>query len=202
MTYEYDQYLAHHGIKGQKWGQRRFQNLDGSLTEDGRTRYGVGKDKNWKKLKKDAEADAKEYALAKAYYGNGAGTRRKKIKNLISERMKDPDYKAEFERQLESQNMEKAQKTANRQRKVEDVKEKTAQTARGIKNFLLGNAVPMTTAAVAIGAALKYTGAGRKIAQWGKTTMSSVMSRGSQMADKASLAFENLKFKARMRVRR
>lgn len=35
-------YLIHHGIYGQKWGVRRFQNPDGSLTEAGRKRYGVG----------------------------------------------------------------------------------------------------------------------------------------------------------------
>ena len=29
-------YLEHHGIKGQKWGVRRFQNLDGTLTAAGR----------------------------------------------------------------------------------------------------------------------------------------------------------------------
>ena len=34
--------LKHHGIKGQKWGRRRFQEDDGSLTEAGRKRYGVG----------------------------------------------------------------------------------------------------------------------------------------------------------------
>jgi len=34
-------YLAHHGIKGQKWGIRRFQNPDGSLTAEGKKRYGV-----------------------------------------------------------------------------------------------------------------------------------------------------------------
>jgi hypothetical protein len=36
-----DDYLAHHGIKGQKWGERRFQNPDGSLTPEGRKHYGV-----------------------------------------------------------------------------------------------------------------------------------------------------------------
>lgn len=31
--------LQHHGIKGQRWGIRRFQNKDGSLTPAGRRRY-------------------------------------------------------------------------------------------------------------------------------------------------------------------
>lgn len=35
--------LYHHGIKGQKWRLRRFQNLDGSLTPAGRERYRKGR---------------------------------------------------------------------------------------------------------------------------------------------------------------
>lgn len=33
-------YLIHWGIKGQKWNVRRFQNEDGTLTEEGKKRYG------------------------------------------------------------------------------------------------------------------------------------------------------------------
>lgn len=32
-------FLSHHGIKGQKWGVRRYQNKDGSLTSAGKKRY-------------------------------------------------------------------------------------------------------------------------------------------------------------------
>lgn len=35
-----EDFLAHHGIKGQKWGVRRYQNLDGTWTEAGKKRYG------------------------------------------------------------------------------------------------------------------------------------------------------------------
>jgi hypothetical protein len=35
----YSTELYHHGIKGQKWGKRRSQNKDGSLTAEGKRRY-------------------------------------------------------------------------------------------------------------------------------------------------------------------
>lgn len=39
----YPNELYHHGIKGQKWGVRRYQNPDGSLTAAGKKRYGKNK---------------------------------------------------------------------------------------------------------------------------------------------------------------
>lgn len=33
--------LRHFGIKGQRWGVRRFENYDGTLTPEGRERYGL-----------------------------------------------------------------------------------------------------------------------------------------------------------------
>lgn len=38
MKYYYSTELNHHGILGQKWGVRRFQNEDGSYTEAGKRR--------------------------------------------------------------------------------------------------------------------------------------------------------------------
>ena len=34
-----EDYLAHHGILGMKWGVRRYQNSDGTLTSAGKKRY-------------------------------------------------------------------------------------------------------------------------------------------------------------------
>lgn len=41
MEYYDKDYLEHHGILGQKWGVRRFQNADGSLTSAGKKHYGA-----------------------------------------------------------------------------------------------------------------------------------------------------------------
>lgn len=47
----YDE-LYHHGVKGQKWGVRRYQNSDGSLTPEGEQRYSSEKKGNFKKYAK------------------------------------------------------------------------------------------------------------------------------------------------------
>lgn len=58
-----DNSLQHHGILGQKWGIRRFQNPDGTLTAEGRARYTDGKGNftksGMKKYQKDVAKDRK-----------------------------------------------------------------------------------------------------------------------------------------------
>ena len=57
-----DSSLTHWGIKGQKWGIRRYQNDDGSYTPAGRERYYQSKE-NYRTLKKSG---ASETDIAKA----------------------------------------------------------------------------------------------------------------------------------------
>lgn len=45
-------FLSHHGILGQKWGIRRYQNKDGSLTAAGRKHYKKVSDKNYASMLK------------------------------------------------------------------------------------------------------------------------------------------------------
>ena len=54
--------LKHSGVKGMKWGQRRYQNKDGSLTPLGEKRYGNIKDVDSrnKKIKDDSYNQHKE----------------------------------------------------------------------------------------------------------------------------------------------
>lgn len=54
--------IQHHGILGQKWGIRRFQNVDGSLTAAGKKRYSRSelKDIRNEKYKYQSDAEAND----------------------------------------------------------------------------------------------------------------------------------------------
>lgn len=52
-------YIAHHGILGQKWGIRRFQDKNGRYTAEGRKRYLAEKTKSLNNKKQKADIESK-----------------------------------------------------------------------------------------------------------------------------------------------
>ena len=67
-------YLAHHGIKGQKWGVRRFQNPDGTRTEAGKKRYNSSGGEKEKSVGNWVKDHKKELALVGGVALAAAGT--------------------------------------------------------------------------------------------------------------------------------
>lgn len=123
-------YLAHFGTKGMKWGQRRFQNPDGSLTALGKERYGINGDRSARGMKHDLNKLDREQANAKVRYDahNNASIRASaKVRNKMVEAMARKDKKA-------VQNLRKEQK------KIDD---KHTQKAAEYKR-LLENSQKMT----------------------------------------------------------
>jgi len=85
--------LQHHGIKGQKWGIRRYQNEDGTWTAAGRERYG-----NERSFSGNARrALAKVYDINERFYskrGNSAmAEANRKVKEQMLEKAKASDEK-------------------------------------------------------------------------------------------------------------
>lgn len=93
--------LFHHGIKGQKWGVRRFQNPDGTLTPAGRKRrakYEAKIDKRTKKLK----AKMDEEGL------NTKEERPKTLSELSIEELNEAVTRARLEAQLYNEQFNRA----------------------------------------------------------------------------------------------
>lgn len=81
--------LYHHGILGQRWGVRRYQNKDGSLTSAGRKRKGLLtsiKDKRkMKKLREAKEAKKKEKQELEDIVNSGDYRQVKKVQHKLSD---------------------------------------------------------------------------------------------------------------------
>lgn len=101
---KYQTELYHHGIKGQKWGVRRYQNPDGSLTAAGRKRYGIDGLDTSKRDKVDKLSDKKKQKAAKKEL--------KKLYRKIDRRSDWDEYQAEEEKNRRSQDY--------RQKKADD----------------------------------------------------------------------------------
>lgn len=109
INQEVESFLEHFGTRGMKWGVRK------STTSSSN-----------KKIDREASKDAKEFARAKMFYGEGAGTRRKLIKASVEAKSKrDSTYKKAFDHHLEKQDLSTHASKATKERTRTDRKDRT-----------------------------------------------------------------------------
>lgn len=135
MFIEEDVYLEHYGKKGMRWGVRNRS-------------AGVSR-----KIDRQAKKDVEEFARAKAFYGDGAGIRRKLIKQTVEGKAKRiPGYQKAFDQHLGNQDTSRHAVKAVAERKRKDRKD-TIKKSGGLlaRNFTgeMGNKAAFTAVAIA-----------------------------------------------------
>lgn len=112
MDERYENELQHWGIKGMKWGVRRYQNDDGSLTAAGRVRYGAGKARD--KIGSAVKAGVQKHKAKVAA---------KKEEKRIEELMKKPI------RKLSEAEMRERKDRAEKENALKQIEERNKQAA-------------------------------------------------------------------------
>ena len=118
--YDNNDYLAHHGIKGQKWGVRRFQNPDGSLTDEGRKRYGSTQKLN-QHIKDMAAAIKKKISTKQNLSDEEA---REKLKEYVR---KHPKKLEKYSKVLTKDEVNEVIENIRFDRRIQDIKQEEIQ---------------------------------------------------------------------------
>jgi hypothetical protein len=151
--------LVHFGVKGMHWGSHKNEP------------EGVSR-----KTSHEASKDAQEFARAKMFYGEGAGTRRKLIKATVEAKSRrDPAYKKAFDHHLVNQDLADHAQKARSERARKNAVKSTAKTARGVRHVLNGNAQYASLAAAMVTGGAMYAhkhGIDKVVYNAGKTAYS------------------------------
>jgi len=150
--------LYHHGILGQKWGIRRFQNSDGSLTSAGKRRYYGQRE------------DAQEYKYNKSGESAWKGFQRKRAAQ--KEEMKKYGEWEDAQEYRYSKSSESGMKGLNTKIKAE-----SSHMSNKTKTVLIFGATVATTSLTLIGMA-KLSQIANK-ADTGRQVVSTVMNTAS-----------------------
>lgn len=137
----YDNALEHHGILGQKWGVRRFENKDGTLTAAGRARYDTDGNGDYKKLtekqKHAFSPKAAGYKTLSKVYGMNEKTYSKSNKTLSS---MNKTAKENYLKKADEAQKEADEKKANRTGLTPEQKKKV-KTAAIVGAAVVGTAL-------------------------------------------------------------
>ena len=126
--------LYHHGIKGMKWGKRRFQNNDGSLTPAGRKRYSEG------------DNGDRKYVTIRQASKNAKEAQRDAVRKLNESNKKHTAH--QYSKAIKNARKESIAEDKDRNKELRDTPEaKAARKEKAVKAAKVGAAVAGTALA-------------------------------------------------------
>ena len=146
------EFLAHHGIRGQRWGSRRFQKPDGSLTEAGKKRYGSSRAAGIKKhIEKKLKNYKKKHTKPELTEEEKAAKAAKEKEELKDYLRRHPRKMPKYGRQLTEADVDEIVRNIKFDQKLKDIrKEDISRSMDKIKTIsnniqTVGNLVNNTT---------------------------------------------------------
>ena len=142
-------YLSHEGVKGMRWGERRYQYKDGSLTPEGRRHYGYGEERN--KLRSEIKIVREKARAERKMAAVKAREDRKMAKVQTSERIKYEKQRQKLEAKIQktknadklkaekSKEKQAARDARDQKRQIAEFKRKHPLQYRKIKPYLTKN---------------------------------------------------------------
>lgn len=127
---------------------------------------------------KEARNDAREFARAQMYYGEGAGTCRKLIEASVeSKALRDPEYARAFRQELQRQDMAEHATAARKERRRRDNAEAVKQNTKAIVTGNYQNAQSTVLVMVVAAYAVHQTGLDKKVYEKGKKLVGDLKAR-------------------------
>jgi hypothetical protein len=173
---DYDLFIEHHGIKGMRWGIRRFQNEDGTLTDEGKKHYGaLNEHSDYKNNPQYIKDRAKlQRSIQKAKFKADLKEQNRRNKEALK-------FEIKSDKAHDKSDIQKAKALRNMERKATNSEIKTEENAsrKKIKSIIIGGVALITAGAVAYNI---YKGRQNNIAETMKKNINS--DDATKLADK------------------
>lgn len=150
MEYYNNECLIHYGVKGMKWGIRRYQNEDGSLTTAGQKRLTAYKNKELERNEKkwDNKSEMKRYNKTDAKLQKAKESGNEKRVAKLSAKREDIDMTMKFNNAMKAVEHSKINKMSYSQMREEQQQVKVKSGKAAVESVLvsaLGTAVLLPT---------------------------------------------------------
>ena len=133
-------YLEHHGVKGQRWGVRRYQNKDGSLTSAGKRHIQNAVNATADMVKRHLPSPEKRAAAAKARQARKEQKAAEKRQKELDSYKTDPRKRLKNMNQLTNAELKELKERIELENRVTDLTREQLEKPKKMADMVLGYA--------------------------------------------------------------